>query len=232
MPDIRENYLRVRQSIEDACTAAHRPADAVELLAVSKRFPPEIIHEAIAAGHRVFGESRIQEAEGKLPSLPPDLDWHFIGHIQKNKVRKVLQLFDTLHSVDSLALARRVDHIAGELGKRPKVFLQVNIAAEESKHGFTPDGLRAQMADLLELQNLEILGLMAIPPAVSDPAQSRPHFRAVRELQHELGETHGCELPQLSMGMSGDYQVAIEEGSTIVRVGSSIFGQRPPLSAT
>lgn len=226
MPNLRENYLRIKQAVADACTAAGRPEGAVKLLAVSKRFPPETILEVIEAGHSQFGESRIQEAEEKLPLLPAGLDWHFIGHIQKNKVRKILTLFQTIHSIDSLGLAKRIDLIAGELGLRPRIFLQVNIANEESKHGFSPDELREQFSGILELRNLEILGLMAIPPAVSDPQDSRPQFRAVRELQEELAKAHDCELPELSMGMSGDFQVAIEEGSTIVRVGSSIFGQR------
>jgi len=180
----------------------------------------------VEQGHSLFGESRIQEAEEKIPLLPEGLEWHFIGHIQKNKVRKILGLFSALHSVDSLGLAKRIDVIAGELGVKPKIFLQVNIAAEESKHGFSPTELREQCVEIFALQNVEVQGLMAIPPAVADPVESRPQFAALRELQADIAQANGVALPELSMGMSGDYQIAIEEGSTIVRVGSSIFGQR------
>ena len=227
MPSIRENYQKVSQIVREACLRAGRPGDAAQLLVVSKRWPPETIQEVVGCGHRLFGESRIQEAEEKLPALTGDLDWHFIGHIQKNKARKILTLFKTLHSVDSTGLARRIDHIAGELGLRPRVFLQVNIAAEESKHGFAPDELRRQLGEILQFGNLDVRGLMAIPPAVADPEDSRPQFRATRALQDELAQAAGVEFPELSLGMSGDYAVAIEEGSTIVRVGSAIFGPRP-----
>ena len=226
MTDTPHNFSVVKQGVVDACSSAKRPAGAARLLAVSKRFPVEAIEKVIAAGHDLFGESRIQEAEEKIPQLPDHLEWHFIGHIQKNKVRKILQLFGTLHSVDSLKLAKRIDLIAAELQLRPKIFLQVNIASEESKHGFTPTELKEQFPEISKLQNLEILGLMAIPPAVDDPEDSRPQFRAVRELQEELARGNDYKLQELSIGMSGDYRVAIEEGSTIVRVGSLIFGQR------
>ena len=230
MPSIRENYLKVSRLASEASSRAGHSQELAKVMVVSKRWPAEIVQEVVDCGHKCFGESRIQEAEEKLPQLPDDLDWHFIGHIQKNKVRKVLSLFKTLHSVDSLGLARRIANIAAELDLRPQIFLQVNIAQEASKHGFSPEELRQQLGEILELEPLTVLGLMAIPPAVSDPEDSRPQFRAVRQLQQELQSSHGCEFPELSMGMSGDYEVAIEEGSTIVRVGSSIFGPRPPLT--
>ncbi|MGI9240284.1 MAG: YggS family pyridoxal phosphate-dependent enzyme [Verrucomicrobiales bacterium] len=227
MSSIHDNYQTVSKLVSSAARRSGRGEDAAKLLVVSKRWPAEVVQEVVDCGHQQFGESRIQEAVEKLPLLPADLDWHFIGHIQKNKARKILTLFHTLHSVDSPELARRLDAIAGELGLRPDIFLQVNIAGEESKHGFVPDDLREQIGELLELGNLNICGLMAIPPKVENPEDSRPLFRAVRELQEALASASGASFPDLSMGMSGDYEVAIEEGSTIVRVGSSIFGPRP-----
>lgn len=226
MPSIQERYLKVCQ-LADAARARSEFAEApARVLVVSKRWPAETVRQIVDCGHSLFGESRIQEAEEKIPALPDHLDWHFIGHIQKNKVRKILTLFDTLHSVDSIALAQRISSIAGELGHKPDIFLQVNIASEPSKHGFEPDALRSQISEILNLPNLTVRGLMAIPPAVADPDESRPHFQATRALQQELSSATGTALDELSMGMSGDYEVAIEEGSTIVRVGSSIFGPR------
>ena len=227
MSRICNNYLSVCKLTQESCLRAGRSTDSVELLVVSKRWSAENVKEVVELGHTVFGESRIQEAEEKIPQLPDGLDWHFIGHVQKNKVRKILSMFGVLHSVDSLSLAKRIDLIAGELGVRPQIFLQVNIADEESKHGFGIEEIRAQCGEVLALENVEVLGLMAIPPAVPNPEESRPQFAALRQLQEELAQANSVTFPELSMGMSGDYQVAIEEGSTIVRVGSSIFGQRP-----
>ena len=227
MSVIRDNYLKVRQLTQEACRRSSRDAEAARVLVVSKRWPADVVREVVLEGHTLFGESRLQEAEEKIPQLPANIEWHFIGHIQKNKVRKILELFGTLHSVDSLSLARRINNIAGESGIRPKVFLQVNIASEDSKHGFSPDEIRSRFEEILKLEHLQVLGLMAIPPAVPSPEDSRPQFAALRSLQEELAVANGVELPELSMGMSGDYQIAVEEGSTIVRVGSSIFGPRP-----
>ena len=226
MPSIQERYLKVCQLADAAHGRSGLGGAPARVLVVSKRWPAETVREVVDCGHRLFGESRIQEAEEKIPALPDHLDWHFIGHIQKNKVRKILPLFNTLHSVDSTSLARRISSIAGQAGHKPNIFLQVNIASEPSKHGFDPDELRSQISEILELPNLSVCGLMAIPPAVKNPDESRPHFQATRELQLELSSTTGTALAELSMGMSGDFEVAIEEGSTIVRVGSSIFGPR------
>lgn len=226
MNSIRDNFLNVSRLVGLACRRSGRGEGAARLLVVSKRWPAEAIREVVDCGHRLFGESRIQEAEEKLPLLPADLEWHFIGHIQKNKARKILSLFKILHGVDSLGLARRIDTIAAELQIRPDIFLQVNIAGEDSKHGFEPGALRSEIGDLLALGHVRVVGLMAIPPAVGDPEESRPHFAALRQLQDELAAGSGASFPELSMGMSSDYEVAIEEGATIVRVGSSIFGER------
>ncbi|HEX7261473.1 MAG TPA: YggS family pyridoxal phosphate-dependent enzyme, partial [Luteolibacter sp.] len=189
-------------------------------------FPVEAVRDAFEAGHFHFGESRIQEAEPKIASLPGSLHWHFIGRVQRNKVRKLLQNFEFIHAIDSLRLASYTDEIARDLGLFPKVFLQVNIGDEATKGGFSVDGLRAEMDALLGLGRLEIMGLMCIPPHGPEAESSRPWFAALRELRDSLEVDFQVKLPALSMGMSGDYAVAIEEGATHVRVGSAIFGKR------
>lgn len=226
MSSIPESYSEVRSKVATACDLASRPVDSVELVVVSKTWPADTLREVIDCGHRTFGENRLQEVEVKAPALPTSLNWHFIGQLQKNKVRKVLNHCDTIHSVDSLALAERIDSIAGELGVFPKIYLQVNAAEEASKAGFTPEQLEAELDTLLNLKRIEILGLMAIPPSRKDPEEARPDFRTLRELRDRLESTTGVPLPGLSMGMSHDYEIAIAEGSTTVRVGSSIFGKR------
>ena len=193
---------------------------------VSKTWPAETVSEVVAAGQICFGENKVQEAEGKIPALPTHLKWHLIGHLQRNKVRKALPLFGTLHGIDSLKLARYTSGIALELGLKPEVYLQVNLAGEGSKNGYVPEELRRDFDALLSLDGIEIIGLMCIPPAVSIPEEARPWFVKLRQLRDELTALSGHPLPGLSMGMSGDFDVAIEEGSTIVRVGSAIFGSR------
>ena len=226
MAEIAENLLAVTGRIGEACLRAGRESSSVELIAVSKTIAAESISEAFAAGQIIFGESRLQEAEGKLESLPCSLRWHFIGRVQRNKVRKLLPLFDLIHAIDSFKLAAYTDDIAKELGLYPKVLLQINIANESSKAGFPPDEIRAEMESLLKLNRLEILGLMCIPPPGPDAESSRTWFSQLRSLRDSLEAEFGVELPVLSMGMSGDFEVAIEEGATHVRVGSAIFGKR------
>ena len=222
MPGIAERLALLRQRIDTAASSAGRAPEEVQLLAVSKTFAAEDVAEAYAAGQRLFGESRQQEAAPKIAALPPDIAWHFIGGLQRNKVRKVLMDFMCIHSIDSLRLAEYLDRIAGEEGKRPQVYLEVNVAGEESKGGFSPDELVASCSSLADLRNLEILGLMAIPPE----GDSRRWFAATRELRDRLRASTGLALPALSMGMSGDFEDAIAEGATIVRVGSALFGHR------
>ncbi|RYD22889.1 MAG: YggS family pyridoxal phosphate-dependent enzyme [Verrucomicrobiaceae bacterium] len=195
-------------------------------MAVSKTFPVESIRDAVEAGQQVYGESKLQEAEPKIAALPGTLHWHFIGGVQRNKVRKLLQNFEVIHAIDSLRLASYADGIAEELGLFPKVFLQVNMGGELSKGGFEPDALRAGVEEIMRLKRLEIVGLMCIPPPGPDAESARPWFAALRELRDSLEKEAGAGLPALSMGMSGDYEVAIEEGATHVRVGSAIFGKR------
>lgn len=226
MSEVAGNLSEIGGRISAACDRACRSRDSVELIAVSKTFPETSIREAFEAGQLVFGESKLQEAEPKLAALPGSLHWHFIGRVQRNKVRKLLQNFEVIHAIDSLRLASYADGIAAELGLFPKVFLQVNIGCELSKGGFEPDALRAEVEGLMQLKRIEILGLMCIPPAGADAESARPWFAALREMRDSLQAESGIGLPSLSMGMSGDYEVAIEEGATHVRVGSAIFGKR------
>ncbi len=224
--DVAANLAAVKQRVNDAALRSGRSPDDVELLAVSKTWSAKEVGEVVAAGHRAFGENRVQEAEEKIPLLPDNLHWHLIGHLQRNKVRKALPLFETIHSIDSLKLARYTSNIAGELGKKPHVYLQVDLAGEDSKNGYEPDQLRHELDELLGLDHLLLVGLMCIPPVAVEPEDARPWFVKLRALRDELEGRSGKSLPGLSMGMSGDYEVAIEEGSTIVRVGSAIFGSR------
>lgn len=198
----------------------------INLVAVSKTHPPEAVIEALDAGQSVFGESRVQEARAKVPLVPARARWHFVGHLQKNKIRHALPLFELLHGVDSLELARDIDRIAGEAGAFPRVLLEVNVAGEGTKFGFTADILRAQMEELLSLDRLNIDGLMCIPPPQPKAEMARVFFATLRELRDRVQAEFRVPLPQLSMGMSGDFAVAIEEGATLVRVGTAIFGER------
>lgn len=226
MSEIAENLREIREKIGAACMRSGRDVGSVELIAVSKTFPAEDIASAVDAGQRVFGESRQQEAAPKIQQLPTGLDWHFIGRVQSNKVRKILPLFGFVHAVDSLDLAETMDRVAGELGLLPKVFLQVNQAEEHSKGGFSESELCDSIGRLAALRHVNPVGLMTIPPAVDDAEESRDWFRRLRQLRDGLVKNHGLALPYLSMGMSGDFEVAIEEGATHVRVGSAIFGKR------
>lgn len=226
MSDIAGNLTEIRLRIASACRKCGRDASGVELIAVSKTFPADAIREAHEAGQVFFGESRLQEAEPKIDVLPSSIRWHFIGGVQRNKLRRILARFETVHAIDSLRLAAHADEIAAELGLFPKVFLQVNVAGESTKGGFEPSSLRAEMENLLSHKRLEIVGLMTIPPAAPEPEAARPWFAALRELRDTVERDFNVSLPCLSMGMSGDFEVAIEEGATHVRVGSAIFGKR------
>ena len=177
-------------------------------------------------GKLLFGESRVQEARAKIPELSSNIRWHFVGHLQKNKVRQALPLFEMIHSVDSLALAQDINRIAEEEGLYPRVLLEVNVAGEGSKFGFAPDDLREQMEALLALPRLSIEGLMCIPPLAVEAEDSRKFFVQVRELRDSLQKEFNMKLPQLSMGMTQDFPIGIEEGATLVRVGTAIFGER------
>jgi len=223
---IRANLEKVHHLIDAAASRAGRAPEEVTLLAVSKTWPAEVVRLAVDAGQTRFGENKVQEGEAKAPVLPSFLEWHHIGNLQKNKVRKALAVFGTIHGVDSLDLARQIDRIAAEEGLEPAVYLQVNLAREASKSGFAAEDLRRDFEAILELPRLRILGLMIIPPFTPEAEDSRPAFTALRAFRDELTREFGIPLPGLSMGMSHDFAVAIEEGATIVRVGSAIFGSR------
>jgi hypothetical protein len=226
MSSIAGNLDQVRARIAAAAERSGRSGDAVILVAVSKTFPAATVAEAVAAGQTVFGENRVQEGLAKIPELPGDLEWHLIGPLQRNKIRKALPLFRWIETVDSLERARDIDRIAGELGLRPRALLQVNISDDDAKAGFPADQVRRDLEELLQLEHLEIRGLMTIPRFERDPEDSRPYYAGLRELRDDLAEADAALLPDLSMGMSHDFEVAIEEGATLVRVGSSIFGER------
>jgi len=229
MNSIAENLERVRKQILHAASKAGRTVDEVELVAITKTHPADNVREAVEAGHTLFGESLVQEARVKIPELPSNLLWHFVGHLQKNKIRHALPLFELFHSVDSLALAQEMDRIAADEGMRPRVLLEVNVAGEGSKLGFAPDKLREQMEALLALQRLSILGLMTIPPLADKAEASRRYFAQLREVRDRLQTEFHVDLPQLSMGMTQDFPIAVSEGATLVRVGTAIFGERSNL---
>ncbi len=223
---LKKNLQQVRSEIENAASEAGRDPGSVRLVAVSKTWPTENIAEVAAAGQVLFGENKVQEILEKAPVLPESLEWHLIGTLQKNKVRKVLPLCAMIHSIDSLSLAERVDRIAGELELRPRILLQVNVANDEAKAGFSILQLREQWESLQELSQVRIEGLMTVPPFDENLEAVRPHFAQLRELRDELAISSEHSFSELSMGMSHDFRVAIEEGATLVRVGSSIFGAR------
>ncbi len=227
METIADRFARVRGKIAAAAATAGRKAEDVELIAVSKTHPPEAIRAAVEeSGQTLFGESRLQEARAKQPLLPGRLRWHFIGHLQKNKIRAALSHFELFHGIDSLELAQQFQRIATEEALLPKVLLEVNVAGEASKFGFNPGTIEQQLETLLACDRLSIEGLMCIPPLAPTPEHSRRYFVALRELRDRLQTSARFGLPHLSMGMSGDYEVAIEEGATLVRVGTALFGER------
>lgn len=226
MAEIASRLAGIRSRIAAAGSGSGMQSKVATLVAVSKTCPAGVVREAVEAGQIHFGESRFQEAESKIEVLPRDLEWHFIGSIQRNKVRKILPLFSYIHAVDSLKLAAYLDGIAAELALKPKIFLQVNQAGEASKGGFGEDELRRDFVSLCALEHVSIVGLMTIPPASDDLLDAKQWFRRLRLLRDSLEGEFSVALPFLSMGMSGDFEVAVEEGATHVRVGSAIFGSR------
>jgi len=234
-PDsIAERLLAVRARITAAARRAGRSPDDVCLIGVAKTVLPVRIQEAVDAGLTEIGENRVQEAEAKIPLVRPHgapLTWHLVGHLQKNKARRALSLFPWIHAVDSIDLAAKLDALAGELGVRPTVLVEVNVAAEASKSGVGPEDLGPLLEAVARLPRLRLAGLMAVPPP-PDPAvgpeASRPHFQALARAR-DTWASRGYDLPALSMGMTDDFDVAVEEGATHVRVGRAIFGERPPL---
>lgn len=224
---LAERIRGIRDRMRAACDRAGRPPDSVRLIAVSKTRTPDEIEAAARCGLEDFGENRVQEAGLKIPQCGSRLRWHLIGHLQGNKVRAAVRLFEAIHSVDSLPLLRRVDAACGEEGRRMPVLLEVNISGESSKFGLDPGDVAAVLDAAAGLARVEVRGLMTIPPASPDPERVRVYFRALRELRDRLRGAAGPELPELSMGMSGDFETAIEEGATQVRIGTDLFGPRP-----
>jgi PLP dependent protein len=230
---ISENIAAVRERIASAARRAGRTLDGITLMAVSKTHPPARIREAYEAGLRVFGENRVQEFSGKAEALADlrDAEWHLIGHLQTNKAAKAVELFRAVDSVDSLKLAEKLDAAARALGKKLDVLIEVNVGGESAKSGIALDS--PELDELLmaapRLEALVFRGLMTVPPFTDDPQEARPHFRKLRELRNAIAarKLPAVAMDELSMGMSHDFEIAIEEGSSCVRVGTAIFGERP-----
>src|SRR5271167_2778663 len=229
---IAENLARVLQRIDAAARLAGRQPEQIALMAVSKTFPVARIHEAYDAGLRLFGENRVQEFAGKTEALRDlhNAEWHLIGHLQTNKAPKAAELFAAVDSVDSLRLAQKLNASAQQLGKKLAVLIEINVGGEAAKSGVAPDS--PELEELLlaapKLEHLEVRGLMTVPPFTDDPQQARPYFRRLRGLRDQIGARMlpAVNMNVLSMGMSHDFEVAVEEGSTCVRVGTAIFGER------
>ncbi len=224
---VEECLLEVRARIGESCLRAGRKPDEVEIVGVTKTHGPEVVREAWEAGIRLMGENKVQEAAWKIPESPGGPEWHLIGHLQRNKVRHALELFSTIHSVDSVRLLEQIERVAEEGGYRPEVYLEVNVSGESSKDGLSPAQVPEAIGYALGCRNLVLTGLMTLAPFCPEPEQTRPVFARLRELRDRWETEFGVRLPNLSMGMSNDYRVAVEEGATLVRLGSVLFGDRP-----
>lgn len=225
--DISARFEAIRDRMEKAVTRSGREPDSVRLIAVSKTRTVEEIAEAVEAGVMDVGENKVNEAETKKPALEASPRWHLIGHLQKNKAKRAVQLFDVIHSVDSVALGERIDRLAGELDKVQPVLVQVDLAGEETKSGLPEEELFGALETLTRCARLRIEGLMVLPPYFDDENEVRPYFRGLRELSETARERGVLTGKELSMGMSHDFEIAIEEGATLIRIGTAIFGPRP-----
>jgi hypothetical protein len=228
--DLAANLETLRWRMRCACERGGRTSDEVTLLAVTKGQSPEVVKAATDLGLSFFGENKIQEAKVKIPLCPGRLRWHFIGHLQSNKCRDAVELFEMIQSVDSLSLAQEIAKRAEQAAKRMPVLIEVNVAGEASKFGYQPEQLLAELKELNALPRIEIHGLMTLPPWSPEAEKVRPYFRRLRELQTECEQILGVPLPYLSMGMSSDFEIAIEEGATMVRIGTALFGPRPKMN--
>ena len=226
MPDIANNLAQVQQRITTACKRAERSPEEVQLVAVGKKFTADVIREAADCGLTLFGENRVQEAKAKIPDCPGHLRWHFIGNLQTNKCRDAVALFDMLHAVDSLHLAKELNKRCEQAAKVMPVLLEVNVSGEGSKHGFTSETAVNAMEAFFDFPQLELHGLMTMAPYSRQPESSRPYFQKLCEVKATCEDKLGAPLPELSMGMSGDYEIAIEEGATLIRLGTVLFGPR------
>ncbi len=230
MNQIIENISNIFKRISHAAMRAGRNPEEIKLIAVTKTVPPERIIEAIEAGLRIFGENRVQEARDKIPEImqrAPDikLSWHMIGPLQRNKAKYAVKLFDIIHSVDSKELALEINKQAEKIGKIQDILIEVKLSPEKTKHGISPEEFFELLEFTSTLKNLNVKGLMTIPPYSENPEDSRPYFRRLREVLEEAN-VKGFPLKELSMGMSGDFEIAVEEGATMVRIGTAIFGER------
>jgi PLP dependent protein len=226
MNQIAQNLAEVQSAIAAACSKAGRDPAAVRLVAVSKTVDAEHLRQAIAAGQDLFGENYLQEARDKIAILGRQVGWHLVGHLQTNKAKLAVELFDLIHAVDRDKLASALDGAAAYQNKIQDVLIQVNQAGEDTKSGVSPEAAHELVQEIAQLPHLRLLGLMTMPPWFADPEAARPYFKDLRELRDRLQDEGGLLLPELSMGMSGDFAVAVEEGATLVRVGTAIFGQR------
>jgi pyridoxal phosphate enzyme (YggS family) len=223
---LADNLEKVQQRIRAACGRADREPNSITLLAVTKTQPPEVVSAAAKLGLTFFGENKVQEAKAKMPLCPGNLRWHMIGHLQSNKCRDAVELFKMIQSVDSLSLAQEINKRAESAARTMPVLMEVNVAGEASKFGYQPEHLLAELKEINALPRIEIHGLMTVPPWSAESEKARPHFRRLRELKAQCEQILGAPLPHLSMGMSGDFEIAIEEGATMVRIGTELFGPR------
>ena len=223
---LAENLNLMRQKIAAACGRAGRDVNSVTLLAVTKGQPPEVVNEAARLGLTLFGENKVQEAKAKIPLCSGKLRWQMIGHLQSNKCRDAVELFSMIQGVDSLALAQEISKRAALAGKTMPILLEVNAVGEASKFGYRPEQLLAELAQTNALPRIEVHGLMTVPPWSAEAENVRPVFQQMRELKKRCEQILGAPLPHLSMGMSGDFELAIEEGATMVRIGTALFGPR------
>jgi hypothetical protein len=224
---LASNWQNIHARLAAACARAGRDPQTVQLVAASKTQPAEMISAAVELGLTTVGENRVQEAAAKMSRCPGRLRWHMIGHLQSNKCRDAVRLFAMIESVDSLALTQELNKWCDKFAKTMPILLEVNVAGESSKFGYAPAALLAELAQINALPKLEIHGLMTVAPWTPTPEKARPVFRRLRDLKTECEQILGAPLPHLSMGMSGDFEVAIEEGATIIRIGSALFGERP-----
>jgi PLP dependent protein len=223
---IIENYKRIETEVAGVAVSSGRNPLGTRIICVSKTFDESVVQEAIDAGIRVFGENKIQEAKRKIPNLKGDFTFHMIGHLQSNKARDAVSLFDLIHSIDKAETAASVDREAARIGKRQKVLVQVNTSGEESKSGIDPADAPDLVKRILDMKNLDLRGLMTMAPFTDDESVIRDTFRSARKLMEAINTSLGISLNELSMGMSSDYRIAVEEGATMVRIGTAIFGHR------
>lgn len=217
----------VRERVANACAKAGRSVDEVEIIGVTKTFGPDAVRDAWQAGIRTMGENRVQEAAAKIPECVSGPDWHLIGHLQKNKIRPALELFSVIHSVDTLKILEQIIRISDETGARPRILLEVNVSGEASKFGLKPDAVPEVIETALASSCVTLEGFMTMAPIAPDKELTRPVFAKLRECRDKWEKDFGAKFPRLSMGMSGDFEVAVEEGATWVRIGTALFGDRP-----